>query len=418
MNGYGHFLAAHLWFRSYWACFALLLMVLAAMYWPRGTALEWKERTRVARQRFRMPARVLAVVSVVGFAGIGAWIGHNTNITNQYVPSDLARHRRADYEKQYRQYKDLPQPRIADVKVDVDIYPSARKSRCPRPLPIGEQDHDAHQRLRTCCCRPTSSCMSVQFAAARHRQRRQDPGLYHLSPEATALALARLMDFDWAIQYWSKGFRNAPSDTQVVANGTFINNLAFPHFGYNEGNQLVDRNYRRKYGLGPVPRMAKIDDQPARMNNLICCDSDWVNFEATVSTEADQIALAPGYLEREWTEQGRHYFHYKMDKPILIFSFQSARYQVKRDKWKDVSVEVYYDAKHPLQRRSHDRGHQEVAGAFLGGLRAISISADAHIRVPRLRGLCTKLRQYRAVLESIASSPTCAIRTTSTMCSM
>jgi ABC-2 type transport system permease protein len=37
-----------------------------------------------------------------------------------------------------------------------------------------------------------------------------------------------------------------------------------------------------------------------------------------------------------------------MDKPILgFFSFQSARYQVKRDKWKDVSLEVYYDAQHP-----------------------------------------------------------------------
>jgi aminopeptidase N len=36
-----------------------------------------------------------------------------------------------------------------------------------------------------------------------------------------------------------------------------------------------------------------------------------------------------------------------MDKPILdFFSFQSANYTVKRDKWNDVALEVYYDAQH------------------------------------------------------------------------
>jgi ABC-2 type transport system permease protein len=346
MNGYGHFLAAHLWFRSYWACFALFLMVLAALYWPRGTALEWKERSRIARQRFHLPSRSLIAISLLGFVGIGAWIFYNTNVVNDYVPRDLAKHRRADYEKHYRQYKDLPQPRIADVKVEVDIYPSSRKVDVRGHYVLVNKSEgpisDLHVLLPT-----DIKLVSVQFAP--HDLVSDDAvqgyTIYRLKQP---LAPGASMDFDWVVQYWSRGFRNTPSDTGVVANGTFFNNLSFPHFGYNEGNQLVDRNDRRKYGLGPVPRMAKIEDQAARRNNLICCDSDWVNFEATVSTEADQIALAPGYLEREWTDQGRHYFHYKMDKPILgFFSFQSARYQVKRDKWNDVSIEVYYDAQHP-----------------------------------------------------------------------
>jgi ABC-2 type transport system permease protein len=346
MNGYGHFLAAHLWFRSYWTCFALFLLVLAALYWPRGTALEWKERSRVARQRFRIPARALAAASLLGFAGIGAWIFYNTNVINHYVPRDLAKQRQADYEKHYRQYKDLPQPRIADVKVDVDMYPSSRRvdvrghyvliNKTAAPI------SDLHMLLPT-----DIKLIAAQFAPHDivSDDALQGYTIYRLKEP---LAPGASMNFDFVVQYLSRGFRNSPNDTGVVANGTFFNNFSFPHFGYNEGNQLVDRNDRRKYGLGPVPRMAKIDDQAARKNNLICCDSDWVNFEATVSTEADQIALAPGYLEREWSDHGRHYFHYKMDKPILgFFSFQSARYQVRRDKWKDVSIEVYYDAKHP-----------------------------------------------------------------------
>ena len=78
--------------------------------------------------------------------------------------------------------------------------------------------------------------------------------------------------------------------------------------------------------------MASIDDLDARANNYISTDADWIDFEATVSTAADQIAVAPGSLRREWTENDRRFFHYKSDGPILCFySFLSARYEVLQD---------------------------------------------------------------------------------------
>jgi aminopeptidase N len=93
--------------------------------------------------------------------------------------------------------------------------------------------------------------------------------------------------------------------------------------------------------------MADVNDLEARRNTYIASDSDWVTFEATVSTSPDQIAMAPGYLQREWTENGRRYFHYTMDSPILNFySFLSARYEVKRDAWNGVAIEVLYHPGH------------------------------------------------------------------------
>jgi aminopeptidase N len=66
-----------------------------------------------------------------------------------------------------------------------------------------------------------------------------------------------------------------------------------------------------------------------------------------VSTSPDQIAIAPGTLEREWIDRGRRYFHYKMDKPILNFyAFQSARYEVRHERWQDVTIDVYYHPGH------------------------------------------------------------------------
>ena len=345
MNGYGHFLAGHLWFSAYWACLGIALLVLAALYWARGTAQGFRERTRIARARFRTPSRIALALSLAAFVSLGAWIFYNTNVINRYVPEDLAKERKADYEKLYRRYKDLPQPRIVDEKIDVDIYPAERHVDVRGHYRLVNREtvpiRDLHMRL-------PMEVELVSAAFAPHDLVTDDRvhgySIYRL---AAPLAPGASMDFDFTLRYLSRGFRNKPDDTRVVENGTFIDNRWFPHFGYSEEGQLDDRNDRRRYGLGPVPRMAKIDDQAARRNSLVCCDSDWVTFESTISTAPDQIALAPGYLEKEWTANGRRYFHYRMDKPTLDFySFQSARYAVKRDRWNDVALEVYYDPRH------------------------------------------------------------------------
>ncbi len=345
MNGYGHFLAAHLWFSAYWSCLAIALLVLAALYWARGTAQGFRERSRIARARFRAPARVTLALSLAAFLSLGAWIYYNTNVLNHYVPGDLAKERKADYEKLYRRYKDLPQPRIVDQRIDMDIYPAERRVEVRGHYRLVNRDSVAIRDLHVLL--PVEmELIDARFAPHEviTDDRVHGYSIYRL---AEPLAPGASMDFDFTLRYLSVGFRNKPDDTRVVENGTFLDNHLFPHFGYSEEGQLDDRNDRRHYGLGPVPRMAKIDDQPARRNSLICCDSDWVTFETTISTTPDQIALAPGYLEKEWTANGRRYFHYRMDQPTLnFFSFQSARYAVKRDRWKDVALEVYYDPKH------------------------------------------------------------------------
>ena len=91
-------------------------------------------------------------------------------------------------------------------------------------------------------------------------------------------------------------------------------------------------------------------------------DSDWVNVETTISTSADQIAVAPGALMEKWSKEGRNYFKYKLDHPSLNFySFISARYEVERSKAGDVDVEVYY---HPEHKWNVPRMSQSVKAAL------------------------------------------------------
>jgi ABC-2 type transport system permease protein len=121
----------------------------------------------------------------------------------------------------------------------------------------------------------------------------------------------------------------------------------FPSFGYPEHVEIVDNDIRKKYKLPARERMAAPNDSIARQNTYISNEADWITFETVVSTSDDQIAIAPGYLQKEWKKDGRSYYHYKMDRPMLNFyAFNSGRYEVKRDKWKGVNLEIYYHKSH------------------------------------------------------------------------
>ncbi|KAF1692707.1 ABC transporter permease/M1 family aminopeptidase [Pseudoxanthomonas koreensis] len=346
MNHYGHFIGPHLLLRAYWAAFAAALLVVALLFWPRGTSLALRDRLRQARARLRGPALATLAASLLVFAGLGGWIFHNTNVLNEYVPGDLAKERAAQYEKDYRQYKDLPQPRIASIRADVDIYPERRsvdirgsyrlENRTGAPIP------ELHVAIN-----PNVEVRRLEFGPHSVVKTDEVHG-YTIYRLTTPLAPGAAMDFEFELSSEPHGFPLNGGGTSVVYNGTFFNNYAaLPQFGYDERRQLQDRNDRRKQDLPQLPRMNPIDDVAARGSNYLTSAGDWVDFETTVSTSDGQIALAPGYLQREWEQDGRRYYHYRSEAKLLpFFSWLSADWQVARDRWNDVAIEVYHHPTH------------------------------------------------------------------------
>ncbi len=347
MNGYGHFLSGRLWFEGYWGLFAALLTVVAMAFWVRGTAPAWNGRIRQARIELHGTLGATLTALIFAFLAAGAWIFYNTNVRNEYVASDKALDRQADYEKKYRQYKDLPQPRITDVRADVDLFPDERRVVIRSHYRLMNKTNQAIPELHVTLPQDVE-LDRLDFAPAELTLNDKISGyrIYKLKQPMTPGAE---MDFDFDAHVAYRGFTNDGHATALVYNGSFFNNAQyFLSFGYTEGFQIIDRNERRKRGLGEVPRMAKVEEEAARANTYLTHEADWISYDTTVSTNADQIALAPGYLQREWMENGRHYFHYKMDVPMLpYFAYLSAHWQVKRDQWHDIPIEIYYDAKHP-----------------------------------------------------------------------
>ena len=345
MNGYGHFIRGWSWFAVYWGCATLALLVVAQAFRVRGLALPWRRRVRAAGSRLRGPSGVLLALCVAGFAGTGAWIFHNTNQLNRYQPGNVAMDEQARYEKSYRKYKDLPQMRVTDVRADVDIYPEQRRVAVRGHYRMENKSGVPLAELRLQLNRD----VTTRFAnLPAHTVVIDDRDLgFRVLRLAQPIAPGAQLDLDFTVDVHPQGFTNKGDPDQLNLNGTFFNNAAFfPRFGYQSSLELQDRNERRKRGLGEPQRMAKLEDEPARANNVFG-DTDWINFETTVSTSADQIAMAPGYLQNSWEKDGRRYFHYKMDRPMVgFFAYLSARWNVKKGEWRGLPIEVYYDARH------------------------------------------------------------------------
>jgi len=355
MNGYGPFAAPLFWFHLYWAIAAVALAILTNLLWVRTAESSWPVRLQLARERLSQPSVAGFAVCFVLFLAVGSYIFYNTGVLNQYRTTWRVDEDRAQYEKKYRQYKDMPEPRITDVKTDIDLDPVKSVASMRGTLVLENKTAADISRVAVTIWPtdlaplPRAHIQVSQLAVAGM----QTPSLkddnlgFYIYQLPTPLPPHGQVALEFDLTFRNVGFVNSNPNTDIAGNGSFLNSAYAPYLGYWPDVELTDDSTRHKHGLEKVKRMPKLEDVAARKDNGLTYDADWINFEGTVSTSPDQIAIIPGYLQKEWLANGRRYFHYKMDAPILaIASMNSARYAVRRDKWQDVNLEIYYQPGH------------------------------------------------------------------------
>ena len=348
MNGYGDSLARYLTYKIYWVLAGLMMMIVAALFWVRGLPHSFKERLKIAKSRFKTPIAISFVVLLVGFFTMGYAIYQGTNANNDRYSSKEREEMRVNWEKTYKKYENYEQPRIVSVKTNVDLF-------------VKKRDFEAAGEY--IMVNKTKTAIDSIFL-----NHNDYPSTFKFNRENTLVLEDTINHFDiyklkqpmmpgdsMVLNFTIKNKPNTlfVSNSPIIENGTFINNMElYPNLGYN-GGELTDDKTREKYDLPPNKLKPYPSDSTALGNTYLAKDSDWIDFETTVSTSEDQIAIAPGYLQKEWVEDGRRYFHYKMDSKILNFySFNSAKYKVKKDKWKDVELEIYYHEGHEYNLES------------------------------------------------------------------
>jgi hypothetical protein len=347
MNGYGHFLALQRTLQVYWGGAAIVLFTIALVLWPRGVSDSLAERLRLARARLTPGVLTGFAAGILIFAASGALLWYNLVHLGAYQTAWHKEQVRADYELRYKRFAKLPQPRVTDVGLQVDIHPAARTLKVHGFYQL-ENRTGAAVRDVILFQKPGPSFRPRFAGGARLLRADPEHGFYHYLLAAPLQPGARTaLEFD--LFDAPGGVLGLGRDTAVVGNGTFFSNEVLPHVGYQPRYELEDNRDRKRHGLAPKERMAARDDAAARANSYLANDADWIRFDAVVSTSPDQTVVAPGTLEQEWMSGGRRWFHYKADKPMLNFyTFQSARYEVRHDRWQDVTIDVYYTPGHDL----------------------------------------------------------------------
>jgi ABC-2 type transport system permease protein len=347
MFGDAPYRASWNWYTLYWLLFCGLLAIMTVMFWPRGKQDRWAGRRHNAALRFHGGWIAASLLCAIAFVSAGGWIWYNTAVLNRMVGPKTTQRRQADYEKNYKKYEKLPQPRIRSVKYAIDLYPESRNMEMraeqviqnPYPQPLTEVHFTVNPNYDTQIDVPGAS-LSQDDRKLFYRIYKFDSPL---QPNES-----RTMHF--TVKSKNRGFENELSTAQLVQNGTFFNNTVGPLLGYQTQGQLTDPNDRKRYGLKEIDLMPPLERNCTDdcRETYLGGHSDWVDVQTVISTAPDQVAIAPGSLLREWNENGRRYFEYKLDHQSLNFySFLSARYEVAREEWNGIKLEVYYVKEHP-----------------------------------------------------------------------
>lgn len=355
MNGYGHGIYPFLIFKLYWIGFATILVVLSNVLWVRGKERGFRNRMRIAKISMTGRAKVAMTLGILVFLLTGGFIYYNTNILNKNTSGSAQEKSQAEFEKKYKKYLKTQQPRIVAANWNVDIFPKELGAKMKGYFILKNKSQKNVDSIIVNML-PTVQINEFKFEKQATEVLKDKDNGFYIYKLASALKPGDSLRMDMDLEYFKKGFENTNPGTEIVYNGSFFNSMGMPSFGYNEQGELTEDAARKKYGLGKKERMADVNDSVALMNNYITSDADWIDFECVVSTVPDQIALAPGYLLKEWEKDGRKYFHYKMDCKILNFySFLSAKYEIRKDIWvpaagsmntAPVAIEIYYHKGH------------------------------------------------------------------------
>jgi ABC-2 type transport system permease protein len=349
MNGYGHFVPALFWSITYWLAIMAVLGVISIALSRRGAEDSLRVR---ARQAFRLAPRLapIALLFAIVAIGAGSWYFYNAHVLNEYLDSQARRDIQADYERQFKKYENLLQPKVTAVDANINIYPDHRsfdgdvrltlQNKTNQPIP---QIHITDQR---------HSITNVKFDRPFHLVSSAPRDIYSIYALDQPLAPGETITLTCNVGHQTRGFRDGNELPEFAYNGTLFDSDYIPYIGYNRDEELDDPRRRREEHLPALEEMAHRGDPAHSLNNIYPREADWITYHTVVSTSSDQMAIAPGYLQREWQANGRSFYEYSMGSTHILesFSYISARYQSREEIYHgingDIALEVYYDPAH------------------------------------------------------------------------
>ncbi|MFT7035226.1 MAG: ABC-2 type transport system permease protein [Cyclobacteriaceae bacterium] len=365
MNGLGHFGEPLFWFNIYWTAIGLFLILFFTIFYSRGTDSSLKSRVQTAKGKLGKKTALISYAFLLIGLACGGYIFKSVVYDNSYTTSDEGELRQVAYEKQLKQFEFMAQPKATKVNLKADLYPMERDAYFEADVQMVNKTNEPIDSVHFNSTSLTDFTILYQGNELPYRfplvyeprkfqvfGKKAETEWYKITALPETLMPGDTLDLVVKSKVINKAFPNSGFGRELIYNGSFIAG-GLPEIGYSAGGELNSDEKRREYELPEKPEDLPPHDDPYGRNTLLFADdADLIQFEATVSTISSQIAIAPGYLQKEWEKDGRRYFHYIQDTPIqAFFSVLSADYEVFRDKTtlpsgQEIDIEIYYQKGH------------------------------------------------------------------------
>lgn len=325
LNGHGHSLISYFILKGYWLVVSMLLFIVAVIAWSRGTSQTIWARFVMASKRIKGKlglALVLAVTTVI-VAGFTVYRMEK----EFHTPNEARRSQiNASADKKYGHLNYFTQPRIVNVEVTMHLFPEKESFQSKGVFTLINK---SKKYIDTLLVNYSQDAITQYRFDEKYETVLKDSiarfDVNRLNkPLAPGDSLHMYFDVISISNTWL--FQNSP----VLANGNFVTSLIYPGLGYYS---TAEKN--------------KTNDSLTRQNHYRSIDSDYISFKATVSTSNDQIAIAPGYLVKQWKSGDRNFFQFQSTNKVTNdYVFTSGRYNVLKDKYNDTNLEIYYHPTH------------------------------------------------------------------------
>jgi hypothetical protein len=347
-SGYDLYLKNTFWFSLYWMLVTSVIAIIC--YGIAKRSLDETIFSASKRLMFLLSkggGKTLQLSSLLTLL-CGSFIFYNTNILNHYVSADELAQTQLDYETQLHGYKHAPAPKITDVNLDVGFFPNQHKVVINGKYLLR---NNSKGNIDKFIITLPNTEQKFQFTLNRDYHSQTNNELSVIEVELTNTLLpGEQIKLDFTTSLTKRGFKNADRDISLLTNGSYFHgSTLLPFIGYDAAHELQNNEDRLANNLlkkATLPKLiaGKTYDKHGHEN-----DARWINFEAIVSTISDQIAMAPGVLQKQWTKNNRAYFHYKVNHKISNFlGFSSARYKTQNIRVGKTHIKAFF---HP----SHDK---------------------------------------------------------------
>ncbi len=348
MNGFDVYLKRALMFNGYWTGVAVLIVILGIGFWKNGYAFTLRDRIYSFATRMNNYVAIGAVVGITFIAAFGSTAYYTTTHTNTFISDKQFDRQSAEYEIKYKSYDSALHPKVTAVVIQAELYPSKRFCKINGILSL---ENKTEQPLSEIYLEIPEGAKNVSIILSSSAQLLIDDTTYgiRLYRLTTPLLPHDKLTVDCTLTRDNYGIENEGSDRDIIPNGSFLYYKdIIPGIGYdaNRTKEITDPQKRIEFGLSPRKEYSNSTDI-ARSQAMISKDGDYVALEITVSTEAEQTALAPGFCKKQWNENGRVYATYSSDVLVLkYFAILSGRYAVAKDSWGSIPIEIYYHPNH------------------------------------------------------------------------